>query len=200
MAQANTGHEIEGDFSSQKNDTEIAATPNVTEPLSSLNTQTNERDNVPTTPKNLYETEVGWNMAQANTGHEIEGDFLPRKIEPTDDELQDCLKELRRVSTADDYRRIYERSEQLVTEAWKLLKASEQLWIQQICDEGIDPLEQWLEGDRCLLWHPFCEEKWGLATIKQVVRGACGFIYVLRDDGFGLHLGRDRLGLIAPIS
>jgi hypothetical protein len=51
-----------------------------------------------------------------------------------------------------------------------------------------------------MLWHPFAQQKWGLATIKQVVSGACGFVYVLRDDGFGLHLGREKLHLIAPIS
>jgi hypothetical protein len=102
------------------------------------------------------------------------------------------------VSTADDYWELYERNSQLVSEAWKLLSPPLQLRIQQICDEGVDPLSRWLEGDRVWLWHPFAQEKWGLATIKQVVGGACGFIYALRDDGFGLHLGRDRLGLIAP--
>jgi hypothetical protein len=65
-------------------------------------------------------------------------------------------------------------------------------------DEGIDPLLKWKEGDRCWLWHPFAQNKWGMATVKKVVRGACGFVYALRDDGFGLHLGRDRLGLIVP--
>jgi len=49
-----------------------------------------------------------------------------------------------------------------------------------------------------MLWHPF-GQNWGLATVKQVVTGAGGFVYVLRDDGLGLHLGRDRLGLIVPI-
>jgi hypothetical protein len=125
---------------------------------------------------------------------------LPRKNEPTILEIQDCLKELRQVKTADDYWVLYEQSSQLVEEAWKLLSPPEQLRIQQIYDEGVDPLSRWLEGERCLLWHPFAQEKWGLATVKQVVRGACGFIYVLRDDGFGLHLGRDRLGLIASIN
>jgi hypothetical protein len=114
-------------------------------------------------------------------------------------EIQAYLKELRQVSTADDYWQLYKRSSQLVEEAWRLLHSPEQLRIQLLCDEGIDPLEQWKEGDRVWLWHPFAQNKWGLATVKQVVRGACGFIYVLRDDGFGLHLGREKLHLIAPI-
>lgn len=111
-------------------------------------------------------------------------------------EIQDCLKELRQVKTADDYWRIYERSEQLVTEAWKLLRAPEQLRIQLLCEEGVDPLSKWLEGDRVMLWHPFAENKWGIATVKKVVKGACGFIYVLRDDRFELHLGREKLHLM----
>jgi hypothetical protein len=102
------------------------------------------------------------------------------------------------VNTADDYWELYKRSSQLITEAWKLLRSSEQLWIQQICDEGIDPLLKWKEKDRVLLWHPFCENKWGLATIKEVKTGAGGSIYALRDDGFGLHLGREKLHLITP--
>jgi hypothetical protein len=114
-------------------------------------------------------------------------------------EIQECLKELRQVNRADDYWEVYERNSQLIEEAWKRLNPPDQLRIQQICDEGVDPFEQWKEGDRCLLWHPFTQEKWGLATVKQVVRGACGFIYVLRDDGFGLHLGRDRLCLIVCV-
>jgi hypothetical protein len=153
---------------------------------------------VPATVENLYETEVGWNMGLSQTEQRIEGSFSGRKNEATDDDIQICLKQLRQVKTADDYRRIYERSERLVTEAWKLLNPPEQLRIQQICDEGIDPLSKWLEGERVWLWHPFAENKWGLATVKQVVRGACGFIYVLRDDGFGLHLGREKLHLIEP--
>lgn len=50
-----------------------------------------------------------------------------------------------------------------------------------------------------MLWHPFAENKWDLATIKQVVSGTGGFVYALREDGFGLHLVRDMLCLIAPI-
>jgi hypothetical protein len=200
ITQFNTGQGIEGDFSAQKLEEEIAAEfPNVNESSSSINTQTTESNDVPTTPKNLYKSEGGWNINQNQTEQEIEGDFSPRKNEPINLEIQDCLKQLRQVKTADDYWGIYEQNSQLVEEAWKLLSPPEQLRIQQICDEGVDPLEQWLEGDRVWLWHPFAENKWGLATIKQVVRGACGFVYVLRDDGFGLHLGRDRLGLIAPI-
>jgi hypothetical protein len=175
----------------------------------SLSTTTHEVENnsVPTTAEKLYEIGGGWNSSLSQTEQEFEGDFLPRKNESTDDELQDCLKQLRQVKTADDYWVLYEQNSQLIEEAWKLLRASEQLLLQQICDEGIDPLLRWKEGVReaspkeirCLLWHPFAENKWGLATIKQVVRGACGFIYALREDGFGLHLGRDRLHLIAPI-
>jgi hypothetical protein len=200
MAQSNTRHEIEGDFSAQKLEDEIATTPNVTESLPSTNTQTTERDDVPTTPQNLYEIGGGWNTNQSHTEQEIKGNFLPRKNEATNLELQDCLKKLRQVKTADDYWRIYERSSQLVEDAWKWLNPPEQLRIQQICDEGVDPFDKWLEGERVWLWHPFAQEKWGLATVKQVVRGACGFIYVLRDDGFGLHLGREKLGLIVPIN
>jgi hypothetical protein len=160
----------------------------------STTTQTKEQDNdVPTTAKNLYETEVGCNMGLSHTEQRIEGDFSGRKNEATDDDIQICLKQLRQVKTADDYWEVYEQNSQLVSEAWKLLKPPEQLRIQQICDEGVDPLLKWKEGERVWLWHPFAENKWGLATIKQVVSGACGFIYVLRDDGFGLHLGRDRL-------
>jgi hypothetical protein len=168
----------------------------------SLSTTTHEVENnsVPTSPENLYEKEVGWNTNQSHTEQEIKGNFLPRKNEAINLELQDCLKQLRQVKTADDYWRIYEQNSRLVEEAWKLLHSAEQLRIQQICDEGIDPFEKWLEGDRVMLWHPFAENKWGLATVKQVVRGAYGFIYVLRDDGFGLHLGRDRLHLIASLS
>lgn len=33
--------------------------------------------------------------------------------------------------------------------------------------------------------------------VKQVLPGPGGFVYVLREDGFGLRLGRDKLGLIA---
>jgi hypothetical protein len=125
--------------------------------------------------------------------------FSPRKNEATNLEIQACLKELRQVKTADDYWGIYERSSQLVEEAWKLLNPLLQLRIRQICDEGIDLFDKWKEGERVWLWHPFAENKWGLATIKQVVRGASGFIYALRDDGFGLHLVREKLHLIAPI-
>jgi hypothetical protein len=200
MAQSNTGQGIEGDFSTLKLEDEIAATPNVAKPLTSTNTQTSESDNVPTSSKNLYKSEVGWNMAQSNTGQEIEGDFPPRKNEATNLELQDCLKQLRQVNTANDYWVLYEQSSHLVEEAWKLLSPPEQLRIQLLCDEGIDPLSKWLEGERVWLWHPFAENKWGLATVKKVVVGACGFIYALRDDGFGLHLGRDKLGLIKPLS
>jgi hypothetical protein len=200
IGQPHTGQEIEGDLASQKLEDEIATTPNLDEPLSSLNTQTIESDNVPTTPKKLYESDGGWNTNQSQNGQRVEGDFSPRKNEAIDDDLQICLKQLRQVKTADDYWEVYERSSQLVEEAWKLLHSPEQLRIQQICEEGIDPLSRWLEGDRVWLWHPFAEKKWGLATVKQVVRGACGFIYALRDDGFGLHLGREKLHLIAPIN
>jgi hypothetical protein len=81
ITQSNMVQEIEGDFSAQFLEDEIATTPNVAEPLSSINTQTSESDNVPTTPKNLYESEVGWNMAQSNTGHEIKGDLEGEKME-----------------------------------------------------------------------------------------------------------------------
>jgi hypothetical protein len=201
--QSNTGQEIEGDLSSQKMETNLAQ-PGISkldssdEQQLSTTTQATETDNVPTTPQNLYETEVGWNSSLSQMEQKIEGDFRGEKFALTEEEIQACLKELRQVSTADDYWRIYEQSSQLVEEAWKLLNLPEQLRIQQICDEGVDPLEKWNEGDRCLLWHPFAQEKWGLATVNKVVRGACGFIYVLRDDGFGLHLGRDKLHLIAP--
>jgi hypothetical protein len=197
MAQSNTGQEIESDYSAQKLEDAIAMTSNLDESLASTNTQTTESNNVLTTPQKLYESEGGWNANQKQTEQRVEGDFLPRKNELTDEEIQACLKELRQVKTADDYWVLYERSSQLISEAWKLLRASEQLRIQQICDEGIDPLSRWKEGDRCLLWHPFAQEKWGLATVKQVVRGAYGFIYALRDDGFGLHLSRDQLNLMA---
>jgi hypothetical protein len=154
-------------------------------------------DSVPTSAENLYKNGGGWNTNQKQTEQRIEVSFSPRKNEAAVDEIQTCLKELRQVKTADDYWQLYEQNSQLVEEAWKLLNPAEQLRIQQICDEGIAPLERWLEGERVWLWHPFAENKWGLATIKQVVRGACGFIYALRDDGFGLHLGRDKLHLIA---
>jgi hypothetical protein len=204
VTQSYTGQEIKGAFSTQKNAPAIATTSNLDESLPSTNTQTTERDDVPTTAPNLYKTEVGWNTNQSHIKQEIEGDFLPRKNEPTKNEptkleIHDCLKQLRQVNTADDYWGIYEPSSQLVEEAWKLLNLPEQLRIQLLCNEGIDPLEQWLEGDRCLLWYPFAENKWGLATVKKVVRGACGFVYVLRDDGFGLHLGRDKLHLVESI-
>jgi hypothetical protein len=206
MGQPHTGQEIESDFLGQKLEDEIATTPNVGESLSSTNTQTTTSNNVPATPQNLYESDGGWNTSLSQTEQGIEGDFSPSKNEPTDEEIQACLKELRQVKTADDYWVLYEQSSQLVEDAWKWLNPPEQLRIQQICDEGVDPFEKWLEGVReaspkeirCLLWHPFAEHKWGLATIKQVVRGACGFIYVLREDGFGLHLGRNKLHLIAP--
>jgi hypothetical protein len=204
--QKQTEPRVEGDLESQKMETNLAANAQLRtsqldssdEQLISINTQATERDDVPATPENLYETTGGWNMGQPHTGQEIEGDFLPQKNEPTNLEIQECLKELRQVSTADDYWEVYERNSQLIEEAWKRLSPPEQLRIQLLCDEGIDPLEQWKEGDRCLLWHPFAENKWGLATVKQVVRGACGFIYVLRDDGFGLHLERNKLHLIKP--
>lgn len=155
-------------------------------------------DSVPTTTQNLYENGGGWNTNQSQTEQRVERDFLPRKNEASNSELQGCLKQLRQVKTADDYWRLYEQNSQRVEEAWKLLHSAEQLRIQQICDEGIDPLEQWKEGDRVMLWHPF-GQNWGLATVKQVVTGVAGFVYALRDDGFGLHLGRGRLGLIVPI-
>jgi hypothetical protein len=205
--QKQTEPRVEGDLESQKMETNLAAIAQLRtsqldssdEQLISINTQATERDDVPATPENLYETTGGWNMGQPHTGQEIEGDFLPQKNEPTNLEIQECLKELRQVNRADDYWEVYERNSQLIEEAWKRLNPPDQLRIQQICDEGVDPFEQWKEGDRCLLWHPFTQEKWGLATVKQVVRGACGFIYVLRDDGFGLHLGRDRLCLIVCV-
>jgi hypothetical protein len=195
MTQSKPGQEIEGDFSPQFLEDAIATTSNlnVGESLPGINTQATEKNHVPTSSENLYETEVGWNTNQNQTEQRVERDFLPRKNEASNDELQTCLKELRQVKTADDYWEVYEQNSQLVSEAWKLLKPPEQLRIQQICDEGVDPLLKWKEGERVWLWHPFAENKWGLATIKQVVSGACGFIYVLRDDGFGLHLGRDRL-------
>jgi hypothetical protein len=205
--QSQNGQRVEGDLSSQKMEPNQRANAerrnsnlasSNEQPLSTT-TRTTDKNLVPTTTQNLYETEVGWNTNQSQTEQGIEGDFSPRKNELTDDELQTCLKELRQVNTANDYWVLYEQNSQLVSEAWKLLHLPEQLRIQQICDEGIDPLSKWKEGDRCLLWHPFAENKWGLATVKQVVRGACGFIYVLRDDGFGLHLGREKLNLIAPI-
>jgi hypothetical protein len=208
IGQPHTGQEIEGDLESQKMETNLAviAKPGTShldssneQPISTT-TQTKEQDNdVPTTAKNLYETEVGCNMGLSHTEQRIEGDFSGRKNEATDDDIQICLKQLRQVKTADDYWEVYEQKPQWVEEAWKLLHSAEQLKIQQICDEGVDPFEKWKEGDRVMLWHPFAQEKWGLATIKQVVRGACGFIYALRDDGFGLHLERDRLHLIALI-
>jgi hypothetical protein len=200
MTQSQERQGIEGSFSAQKLEDEIATTPNVTESLPSTNTQPTETDNVPTSSENVYKSEGGWNTNQSHTEQEIEDNFSPRKNEATNLELQDCLKQLRQVKKADDYWVLYEQSSQLVEEAWKLLSPPEQLRIQQICDEGVDPLSRWLEGERCLLWHPFAQEKWGLATVKQVVRGACGFIYVLRDDGFGLHLGREKLHLIEPIN
>jgi hypothetical protein len=191
ISQSHTRQEIEGSFLSQKTETNSTAILKMDESLTGTNTQTKEQDNdVPATP-------------QINSQLIIRNSQLPDNCElriANCELLQGCLKELRQVSTADDYWVLYEQSSQLVEEAWKRLNPPEQLRIQQICDEGIDPLEQWLEGDRCWLWHPFAQEKWGLATVKQVVRGACGFIYVLRDDGFGLHLGRDRLNLIASIS
>jgi hypothetical protein len=188
--QSQTEPRIEGDLSSQKMETNLAALAQLRtsqldssdeQPISTT-TQTTERNDVPATPQNLYESDGGWNTSLSQTEQGIEGDFSPRKNELTNLEIQACLKELRQVSTADDYWVLYEQNSQLISEAWKLLRASEQLWIQQICDEGIDPLSKWKEGDRCWLWHPFAQNKWGLATIKQVVRGACGFIYVLRDD------------------
>jgi hypothetical protein len=123
---------------------------------------------------------------------------MEKENEPTNLEIQGCLKQLRQVNTADDYWELYEQNSQVIEEAWKLLHSPEQLRIQQICNEGIDPLSKWNEGERVWLWHPFAQEKWGLATIKQVVGGACGFIYALREDGFGLHLGRNKLHLIEP--
>jgi hypothetical protein len=198
MTQSNAGQEIEGDFSPQKNDPAIATTSNLDEPLVSTKTQITTSNDVPATPQNLYKNGVGWNTSLSETEQRIEGDFSPGKNELTNLEIQDCLKELRQVKTADDYWRIYEQSSQLVEEAWKLLSPPEQLRIQLLCDEGVDPFDKWLEGDRVWLWHPFAQEKWGLATVKQVVRGACGFIYVLRDDGFGLHLERNKLHLIKP--
>jgi hypothetical protein len=207
MTQSQTEQRIEGDLESQKMETNLAALAQLRssqldssdEQQLSTTTQTTKSNDVPTTPENLYEIGVGWNMGLSQTEQRIEGDFSPGKNEANNLEIQGCLKQLRQVKTADDYWQLYERSSQLVEEAWKLLFAPEQLRIQQICDEGIDPLSRWKEGERVMLWHPFAQEKWGLATVKQVVRGACGFIYVLRDDGFGLHLGRDKLGLIAPI-
>ncbi|NJK51288.1 hypothetical protein HC931_27180 [Candidatus Gracilibacteria bacterium] len=200
MAQSNTEQGLEGDLESQKMETSQRAIAELrTSQLDSSDeppistTQASNNNLVLTTFQNLYETTGGWNITQTQTEKGTEGNFSPRKNEAAVDDIQDCLKQLRQVNTADDYWVLYEQKSQLIEEAWKLLFAPEQLRIQQICDEGIDPLLKWKEGDRCLLWHPFAEEKWGLATIKQVVRGACGFIYVLRDDGFGLHLGRERL-------
>jgi hypothetical protein len=197
MTQPHTGQEIEGDYSAQKLEAANATTSNLDESLPSTNTQITTSNDVPTTTGNLYEIEAGWNANQSQTEQGIEGDFSSGKNELTDEEIRACLKELRQVSTADDYWGIYEQSSQLVEEAWNRLNFCEQLRIQLLCDEGIDPFEQWLEGDRVWLWHPFAENKWGLATVKQVVRGARGLIYVLRDDGFGLHLGREKLHLIA---
>jgi hypothetical protein len=207
IAQSNTGEGIESGLEAKKMETNQNA---IAQPVNSklvssdsqlLSTTTHavEKNLVPTTPENLYETEVGWNTSISQTEQGIEGNLSKPILELTDDELQDCLKELRQVNTADDYWVLYEQNSQLVEEAWKWLNSPEQLRIQLLCDEGVDPFEKWLEGDRCWLWHPFAQNKWGLARVKQVVRGAYGFIYALRDDGFGLHLGRDRLGLIAPV-
>jgi hypothetical protein len=145
--QTHEGKGIEGDFSPQKTETNPTAILKMDESLVSTNTQTTEKNLVPATPENLYENEVGCNTNQSQTGQGIEGDFLPRKNEPTILEIQDCLKELRQVKTADDYWQLYEQKSQLVTSAWHLLRTSEQLRIQQICDEGVDPLAKWKEGD-----------------------------------------------------
>jgi hypothetical protein len=114
------------------------------ESLTGTNTQTTESDPVPTSSENVYKSEGGWNVNQSQMEKEIEGNFSSGKNEPTDEEIQGCLKELRQVNTADDYWEVYERSSQLIEEAWKLLSPPEQLRIQQICDEGIDPLLKWL--------------------------------------------------------
>ncbi|NJO93221.1 MAG: hypothetical protein HC820_00550, partial [Hydrococcus sp. RM1_1_31] len=198
--QAQTEQRVEVDFEAGKLDAmTTTVTPNIDESLASTNTQTNESSDVPTTPKNLSENEEGWNRNQTQTEKGIEGDFKEGKFELTDEEIQACLKELRQVTTADDYWELNEQCPRLLTQAWNRLNFFEQLRLQQICDEGIDPLAKWKEGDRCLLWHPFAQNEWGLATIKQVVTGSGGLIYALRDDGFGLHLGRDKLHLIELI-
>jgi hypothetical protein len=213
MVQAYTEQGIEGIFEVEKlkaNSAAIGQSPRKANAIQkenkfdlsderslSITTHHVENDRVPTTPPNLYESDGGWNTNQTQTEKGIEDDFDSEKFELTEDEIQACLKELRQVTTADNYWEIYNQCPRLATEAWNRLNLGEQLRIQQICDEGLDPLAKWKEGDRCLLWHPF-GQNWGLATVKQVVTGAGGFVYALRDDGFGLHLGRDRLHLIEP--
>jgi hypothetical protein len=81
MTQSNTVQEIEGSFSAQKLEDAIATTPNVAEPLASTNTQTTKSNDVPTITEKLYENGGGWNIAQSNTGQEIEGSFSAQKLE-----------------------------------------------------------------------------------------------------------------------
>jgi hypothetical protein len=196
ITKTQTNQRIEVDLSREKRETGQRAIASFYEQPNVTPTHEVDNNHVPTTPENLYENEQGWNTNQSLTEQGVEDDFREEKFELTNEEIQACIEELRQVTTADDYWELYEQCPRLATEAWNRLNFFEQLKIQQICDEGIDPLERWKEGDRCLLWHPF-GQNWGLATVKQVVTGAGGFVYVLRDDCFGLHLERDNLGLIA---
>ena len=65
-------------------------------------------------------------------------------------------------------------------------------------DTENDPFTNYQEGDRVLLWHPF-NQQWQPATIKRVVRGFTGFVYVLGDNGLGNSVTRHELSHLAPL-
>jgi hypothetical protein len=108
--QSQNGQRVEGDLSSQKMEPNQRANAerrnsnlaSSNEQPISTTTQASNHNLVPTTTKKLYENGAGWNTNQSHTEQEIKGNFLPRKIEPTNLEIQACLKQLRQVSTADD--------------------------------------------------------------------------------------------------
>lgn len=61
-----------------------------------------------------------------------------------------------------------------------------------------DPFVNYHVGDRYWLWHPF-NQKWQPATIKQVINGLNGYLYVLGDNGMGNHITRYQLNHIVPL-